>query len=121
MTNADLAKLVERIRGGDQDAFMELYENTYKSVFFHANTILKNKEDAEDVVQEAYTQAYLSLDKLQEPAAVGVWLNRIVSNLSLKKANANARKSAYSLDDEDFFLEPEAGEAALPDEIAERL
>ncbi|MBR3586826.1 MAG: hypothetical protein IKO00_12440, partial [Oscillospiraceae bacterium] len=57
-TNQELARIVNKIRDGDSSAFSDLYDATYKSVFYHAQTILKNNEDVEDAVQEAYEQAY---------------------------------------------------------------
>ena len=59
-TNQELARIVNKIRGGDSSAFSDLYDATYKSVFYHAQTILKNNEDVEDAVQEAYEQAYMN-------------------------------------------------------------
>ena len=41
-TNQELARIVNKIRAGDFSAFSDLYDATYKSVFYHAQTILKN-------------------------------------------------------------------------------
>ncbi len=62
------AKLVKQAIEGDSSAFEELYQSTYKSVFFHAQKILKNEQDVEDAVSEAYVRAYENLSKLQDPA-----------------------------------------------------
>ena len=88
-TNQELEKIVNEIRGGDSSAFSELYDATYKSVFYHAQTILKNNQDVEDAVQEAYEKAFLNMDKLKEAEAVGSWLNQIVSNICLNKVRGN--------------------------------
>lgn len=119
-TNKELAKIVERIKGGDGAAFGELYEATNKAVFYHASTILKSTEDVEDAVQEAYEQAYLNLHKLKSREAVASWLNQIVSYISLNKLRAQKGKTVYSIDDEDFFEEPAADREQMPDEIAEK-
>ena len=120
LTNSELAALVQRIRSGDTEAFREFYEATYKSVFFHATTILKNEEDVEDAVQEAYEQAYLNINNMKKPEAAGSWINQIVSNISLNKVRAHKRRNVYSIDDEDFYVEPQADAEEMPDAIAER-
>ena len=120
-TNQELARIVNKIRGGDSSAFSDLYEATYKSVFYHAQTILKNNEDVEDAVQEAYEQAYMNLDRLKSPEAVASWLNQIVSNISLNKVRGSkSRKETFSLDDEDFTFEPVALDADTPDRVLDQ-
>ena len=120
-TNQELARIVNKIRGGDSSAFSDLYDATYKSVFYHAQTILKNNEDVEDAVQEAYEQAYMNLDRLKSPEAVSSWLNQIVSNISLNKVRGSkSRKETFSLDDEDFTFEPVALDADTPDRVLDQ-
>ena len=120
-TNQELAKIVNRIRSGDSAAFSDLYDATYKTVFYHAQTILKNNEDVEDAVQEAYEQAYLNLDKLKNPEAVASWLNQIVSNISLNKVRGSkSKKETFSLDDEEFTFEPIALDADTPDKVLDQ-
>ena len=120
-TNQELARIVNKIRGGDSSAFSDLYDATYKSVFYHAQTILKNNEDVEDAVQEAYEQAYMNLDRLKSPEAVASWLNQIVSNISLNKIRGSkSRKETFSLDDEDFTFEPVALDADTPDRVLDQ-
>ena len=120
-TNQELARIVNKIRAGDSSAFSDLYDATYKSVFYHAQTILKNNEDVEDAVQEAYEQAYMNLDRLKSPEAVASWLNQIVSNISLNKVRGSkSRKETFSLDDEDFTFEPVALDADTPDRVLDQ-
>ena len=120
-TNQELARIVNKIRAGDSSAFSDLYDATYKSVFYHAQTILKNNEDVEDAVQEAYEQAYMNLDRLKSPEAVASWLNQIVSNISLNKVRGSkSRKETLSLDDEDFTFEPVALDADTPDRVLDQ-
>ena len=120
-TNQELAKIVNRIRSGDSAAFSDLYDATYKTVFYHAQTILKNNEDVEDAVQEAYEQAYLNLDKLKNPEAVASWLNQTVSFISLNKVRGTkGAKETFSLDDEDFTFEPIALDADTPDKVLDQ-
>lgn len=112
--------LVLRIRDGDSAAFTELYQATYRSVYYHAQTILKNEEDVEDAVQEAYEQAYINLDRLNSPEAIGGWLNQTVSNISLNKVRSQKGKNNYSLDDEDFHYDAVAPDSETPDIVLEQ-
>ncbi|MBO5557049.1 MAG: sigma-70 family RNA polymerase sigma factor, partial [Oscillospiraceae bacterium] len=120
MTNEEIGALVRKVRKGDGSAFGDLYEATYKAVFFHAGTVLKNNEDIEDAVQEAYTQAYQNIDKLNAPEAFASWVNQIATYVSLRKIRKGKNKTVYSIDDEDFFLELAADPDTMPDEIAEK-
>ena len=119
-TNQELGILVEKIREGDSGAFSALYDATCKAVFYHAKTVLKNEEDIEDAVQESYEQLFLNLDSLRSPEAVASWLNQTVTYISLKKVRGQKGKDSFSLDDEDFFYEPEAPESETPGAVMER-
>ena len=114
------AKLVKQAIEGDSSAFEELYQSTYKSVFFHAQKILKNEQDVEDAVSETYVRAYENLSKLQDPALFQAWVNRIVTNLSMNMVRDGRYREGPSLDDEDFFYEPVAADADTPNMVMDR-
>ena len=120
MTNAEIGALVRKIKQGDSSAFGDLYEATYKAVFFHASAVLKNNEDIEDAVQEAYTQAYQNIDRINVPEAFSSWVNQIATYVSLRKIRAGKNKTIYSIDDDAFFMELAADPDTMPDEIAEK-
>ena len=65
-TTIQLENLVEQARGGNQQAFEALYQQTYRLVYFHANSITKNEEEALDLVQDAYLAAYNGLNRLKD-------------------------------------------------------
>ncbi len=68
--------IVNRVRGGDREAFallVDRYRNTvYGLAFYH----LRSAEDARDVAQEAFIQAFQRLGQLQEPAKFAPWLRQ---------------------------------------------
>ena len=119
MTNAQMAVLVSKILNGDSEAFSALYRATYKSAYFHAKTVLKNEQDVEDVLQEAYTTVYTRLDTLDNPEAVAAWINQIVTFTSLHKLRGSKNQASFSLDDEDFYYEPVACDGDRPDKLVE--
>ena len=65
---------------GDAEAFTELVDRYRKAVYGLAHSHLRSFEDAQDVAQEAFLQAFLHLEGLHDPAKFGPWLRRITVN-----------------------------------------
>ena len=78
-------ELVRAAKGGDDSAFEELVRRYDRNVFRIAQHITQNREDAEDVVQEAFLKAYGNLSKFQEQSKFYTWLVRIAVNEALMK------------------------------------
>lgn len=76
MTN--LESLVNQSLGGDDDSFAELVRRFQDMAVGYAFSVLKNRDLAEDVAQEAFLESYLQLHQLREPAAFPGWFRRIV-------------------------------------------
>jgi RNA polymerase sigma-70 factor (ECF subfamily) len=81
----DDAALVARARHGDPSGFDEIVHHHHKRVYTLAYRMLRHPQDAEDVTQEAFLNAYRRLDQLRESASVGAWVCRIASNLCLER------------------------------------
>jgi RNA polymerase sigma-70 factor (ECF subfamily) len=77
--------LVKRAKRGDVEAFAELYGKIYKKLYQFAFYVLKNQEDAEDVVSEAVTDAFENIGKLRKDEAFSGWMYRIVANKCNRK------------------------------------
>ena len=120
MNGARLEQLVAEIRGGRSDLFDELYRLTVQSVHWNAVKILKNDEDAWDVVQETYITAFKNLEKLQEPKAIRAWLQQIAVNISYHALRKSGRDPKLSLDDENTYYEPAAPESTMPETVADQ-
>lgn len=73
-------KLVSAAKRGDTDAFEMLISRHNRRVFAVSLRVTKNREDAEDVVQESFHKAFLHLDEFQEKARFSTWLMRIAFN-----------------------------------------
>lgn len=112
----DDSKLLERVRSGDRDAFRSLVERHQKRVYNLAYSLLKNREDAADVAQEAFVKAYRSLDGFKGDASFYTWIYRITNNLCidfLRKAGPTA-KIEYSEElSDDSSAEAQAGVGVL--------
>jgi RNA polymerase sigma-70 factor (ECF subfamily) len=83
--------LVTRVRQGDQRAFRLLVERYQRKVFSVALGMLKDKEEAMDVSQEAFVKVYKYLDHFKGDSSFYTWLYRITVNICidvLRKKNA---------------------------------
>jgi RNA polymerase sigma-70 factor (ECF subfamily) len=75
--------LVKRVRNGDQRAFKLLVERYQRKVYAVALGMLKDKEEAMDVSQEAFIKVYKYLDHFKGDASFYTWLYRITSNICI--------------------------------------
>jgi RNA polymerase sigma-70 factor, ECF subfamily len=106
--------LVQAAKKGDDSAFEELVRRYDRNVFRIAQHITQNREDAEDVVQEAFLKAYGNLQQFQEQSKFYTWLVRIAVNEALMKLRRRKPERTVSLD-EDIKTEDDS----LPREIAD--
>jgi RNA polymerase sigma-70 factor (ECF subfamily) len=84
--------LVARVLEGDKNSYRQLVEKYQNKIFSLAFDILKSKEDAEDVVQETFVKAYLSLPSFKGQSSFYTWLYRIAYNMSIDvKRRVNRR------------------------------
>ena len=96
----DELTLVQAAKKGDDSAFEELVRRYDRNVFRIAQHITQNREDAEDVVQEAFLKAYSNLAKFQEQSKFYTWLVRIAVNEALMKLRRKKPERTVSLDED---------------------
>ena len=92
--------LVRAAKQGDDKAFEELVRRYDRNVFRIAQHITQNREDAEDVVQDAFLKAYRNLEQFQEQSKFYTWLVRIAVNEALMKLRRRKPERTVSLDEE---------------------
>jgi len=78
------AELVRCTRNGDRTAFAELVRRYGNAAYATALTYVHNREDAQDIVQDAFIAAYCKLVQLREPRQFGSWLRSIVRTRALE-------------------------------------
>ena len=93
------ADLIESARGGNTEAFTELVNRHYQSSLKLARSILRDFEDAEDEVQNAFTKVYLHLSRFEGNSRFSTWLSRIVVNQCLMRLRKARRARFAYLDD----------------------
>src|SRR6266542_4448736 len=111
---SDEMALVQAAKAGDVGAFEELIRRYDRNVFRIAQHITQNREDAEDVVQDAFLKAYGNLTQFQEQSKFYTWLVRIAVNEALMKLRRRRPERMVSLD-EDVKTEDDS----LPREVAD--
>jgi len=86
--------LVARARSGDYAAFERLFERHREMVYRFSYNMTGRRDDAEDLVQEAFVRAYQNLHRYRDEAKFTTWLLRIVTNLSTDQARMHNRRTA---------------------------
>lgn len=92
-------ELVDKARQGDARAFRSLVELHQSRLFAVAYGMLRDRDDAMDVVQDAFIKAHKKLAEFEGNAAFSTWLYRICVNLCIDKKRADARRRKVDLDD----------------------
>lgn len=80
-----LDELVERCKRGDARAFETIYQKYARAMYNTSLRIVNHTGDAEDVMQEAFTDAFRSLGDFHYKSTFGAWLKRIVINKSINQ------------------------------------
>jgi RNA polymerase sigma-70 factor, ECF subfamily len=84
---------------GDSAAFEILCKQSANTVFHVARRIMRNDEDAEDVVQESFQRAFIHLHSFNGDSRFSTWLSRIAINAALMKLRRKHRLWEVSLDE----------------------
>lgn len=124
MTREQENAIIERVLGGDINAFESLVAEYEKNVYNLALKMTQNESDAADMAQEAFIKAYNSLASFRGDSKFSVWLYRIVSNVCLDFLRKQKRRPTVSLSVEDDDGEETqldiADESLSPQQLLER-
>ena len=108
-----IKELVLSAKNGNKKAFDKLYKLTSNDVWFTCLSLLKDEENAKDIMQETYITAFLKLDTLNDEQKFCGWITSIAVN---KCKNKLKGKVEYQIDDEVLIVETETDELMLPEE-----
>jgi RNA polymerase sigma-70 factor (ECF subfamily) len=111
---SDELALVRAAKAGDISAFEQLVHRYDRNVFRIAQHITQNREDAEDVVQDAFLKSYENLKNFQEQSKFYTWLVRIAVNEALMRLRRRRPERMVSLDEE-----VKTEEDSMPREVAD--
>ena len=103
-----LDELIEKIAAGNRDALASLYEQTNKSVYGFALSILKDTHDAQDVLQDCYLHIYSAAGSYRSQGKPMAWILTITRNLCLKCRQAHSKCAPMPEEDRSFIPQEDA-------------
>jgi RNA polymerase sigma-70 factor, ECF subfamily len=115
----DDAQLIEKTLNGQPEAFGQLvlkYQDRLYNTVFH---VVGHAEDARDIVQEAFVQAFLKLESFQQHSAFYTWLYRIAFNTAISQRRRRRPTASLDCSKEACQMEPQ-DDADSPIEVLEQ-
>lgn len=122
------SRLVKQAIQGNVDAFAELARRCQERIYYTLLSLTKNQQDASDLAQEAFMQAYKSLKRFKQKSSFYTWIYRIAVNLTLnflKKKQREERREVLNeshsvgQETEDSSFSPE--KRSMKKELSEKL
>lgn len=104
-------ELLRQVGTGDQDAFRQLYQSTERTIYSFILSILKNPQDAEEVMQETYLKVWTSAASYHSQGKPLAWMFTIARNLCYMRFRDQKHQADIGLDD---LAGAETGEVCLP-------
>jgi RNA polymerase sigma-70 factor (ECF subfamily) len=93
MSMMEEKKCINQILNGNQEPYRQLVECYQTGLIIHCENILKDRQEGEDIAQEAFLKAYKNLSNFSnEKASFSTWLYRIATNLCIDSLRKNKRK-----------------------------
>jgi RNA polymerase sigma-70 factor (ECF subfamily) len=92
-------QLLSRLRAGDDPAYEELVRKETPHLLAVARRLLRNDEDAQDAVQQAFLSAFRALPAFNGQSRLTTWLHRIVTNAALMKLRTRGRRPEESIEE----------------------
>ena len=120
MTEEDIRNTVKLAEVRDNQAITKLYEEYHNSVYFLCLRIVKDKDEAFDLVQNSFLTAFDKLSSLQKPESFGSWLHQIAANqcknhLKKRQPLLFSEKQGDENIPEEFYIE-DRDESLIPDQ-----
>lgn len=107
-------KLINKCRKGDRKAQFEIYRLYYKSMYNTSLRIVKDPQEAEDIMQESFLSAFRKIETYRGKVSFGAWLKRIVINNSL---DAIKKRRLFFEELEEDYTGLAAEEEAIDEEL----
>ena len=109
LSDLDLATAIKR---GDANAFTLLMRRFNRPLYRVARSVVKDDSEAEDVLQDAYLQAYRNISAYRGDASMRTWLTRIVVNEAIARSRKTARRASV-IELSGAVDDPGAGDAGM--------
>ena len=115
LTKLNIDQLIVLCMSGNQSAQLEVYNRYYKAMFNASLRIVKDRFEAEDIMQDSFLSAFTKLDSLKDTKTFGPWLKRIVINNSIYHYKKNSKYSNVPLDDVIYKVEESSDSPGDPE------
>lgn len=109
------SEIVRRVRAGDVPLFEVLMRRHNQRVYRAARAIVKDETEAEDVMQQAYVNAFVHLEQFQARAQFSTWLTRIAVNEALARRQKQAAQRIAERADDEHGVGMESIRSTQPD------
>jgi RNA polymerase sigma-70 factor (ECF subfamily) len=113
--------LLQRCRDGDESAWTELVDATYREVYALCLRILRNPDDAAEATQDAYLKAWRGLARFRGDSAFTTWLYRIAANAAISRHRSRQRRRSRESDVGEDGLADIASPASTEDSASARM
>ena len=90
-------ELMHRFQKGDEKSYYEIVARYKDKLLNHIFFYVKNREAAEDIIQDAFVRVYLNKDKYKDLAKVSTWIYTIAINLAKTEINKSSRAEKFSI------------------------
>jgi RNA polymerase sigma-70 factor (ECF subfamily) len=113
----DVEDMVSRAQRGDQQAYGDLFEAFWPSIYTMALARLRDVDEAQDLAQDVWVHAYIKLGQLRQPAAFASWLRQMTARMVINRVS---RRHPAELAD-DALIDTAAAPCAAPlDQLIQR-
>ena len=109
--NPDENELISRCQKGDQDALKEIYDRYHDKVYRIAYGMVRQREEALDIVQEVFIKLFRSIRDFKGKSKLYTYLYRMAMNTAIDHSRKMHKVFSLSLDEEG---------APQPSEVAEK-
>lgn len=96
----DEAELIRRVQQGDQEAFRAIFELYHKKVYRVAYGVVRESEEALDIVQEVFVKLYRALGSFKGRSSLYTFLYRMAVNTAIDHTRRKEKPASASLDEE---------------------
>lgn len=114
MEQADISRdIIERSKRGNRQAQYQLYRQYAKAMFNICNRMMNDRADAEDMLQESFSEAFRRLDSFRNESTFGAWLkmiviNRCINEIKRKKAQLEFFDDMSPFEDEEDLTDDQS-------------
>lgn len=88
--------IIELSKAGNSQAQFQLYQLYAKAMYNICYRIMNNREEAEDMLQESFTEAFMKIDTFRFESAFGAWLKRITVNKCINALKKRKAEMVYT-------------------------